>query len=217
MKSLYPGDSFDGNDIEIVNGKEIVLHSLKIKFLSGGKQSMAFPMVANASADATSLYYNHLSGGVQVTLENNSGADVNVAKLRIVAQSTTDVVNLGINDTIARWAVEGPWVPFNTVGQNGNEVDVKYSSVMYFDLMDGDTPTKTIANDDELVFCVPITISSMRKLNVTGYAADGTQLFQVHKTFKNDVAVQPNRMYAFPPIPTLLTDDSAGKITDLCT
>lgn len=209
VRSLYPGESFDGNEVD-VNADGIVMHSMHIKFVEGDRQTMAFPMVAVADANVDDFTYNYLCGGVRLTLDNQSGADMNVASLRIVAQSTTDVVNLGTNargdddgsDIVARWATEGPWVPFNTVGNNGDEVDVKYSSVMYFTLSEegGDNFKTIVAGDNPVQFCVPITISSMNKLNITGYDEEGRQLFQVHKNFANDVQVVRGKMYDLPVI-----------------
>lgn len=209
VRSLYPGESFDGNEVD-VNADGIVMHSMHIKFMDVDRQTMAFPMVAVADANEDDFTYNYLCGGVRLTLDNQSGADMNVKSLRIVAQSITDVVNLGTDesgfndgsDIVARWATEGPWVPFNTVGDNEDEVDVKYSSVMNFTLSDDDEGTdhKILYNDHQVQFCVPITISSMKKLNITGYDEEGRQLFQVHKDFANDVQVVRGKMYDLPVI-----------------
>lgn len=203
MHALYPGHSFGNNDVEISeNGKEIILHRLGIHFVgaTSDTQSTAFPMVANAVADTQSLYFNHLSCGVQLRLKNN-GTPVNIASLTIVAQSTTDVNNLGIGDTIARWAVEGPWVPMGPVGTNDDEIDVKFSSVMNFDFSDDNGHSyKTINNGQTLKFCVPITISSVRYLKVTGYDENGNVLFYKKKDFGDLVNVYRNQMYTFPII-----------------
>lgn len=203
MHALYPGQSFGDNEVEISsNGKEIILHRLGIHFVgaTSDTQSTAFPMVANAAADTQYLYFDHLSCGVQLRLKNN-GSAVNIASLTIVAQSTTDVENLGINDTIARWAVEGPWLPMGPVGTNGDDVDVKFSSVMNFDFSDDNGHSyKTINNGQTLKFCVPITISSVRYLKVTGYDENGNVLFYKKKDFVIPVDVERNRMYTFPII-----------------
>lgn len=206
MSSLYPGASFGSNVVSIENnGKEIVLQQLEIGFLEDDRQSMAFPMVAGATANSTELYFDHLSAGVQLTLSNTHEA-INIDRLTVIVQSNQDVVNLGLDDTIARWAVEGPWLPLGPVGHNDDEVDVKFSSVMNFVLTDrvNDTPYKTIEQNGELKFCVPITISSMKRLKVIGYDDHGDIAFYVTKNFytstDEEVAVEINRMYAFPTI-----------------
>ena len=209
IRSLYPGQSFDGNEVD-VNADGIVMHNLEIKF-EGNRQTMAFPMVAVADANEDDFTYNYLCGGVRLTLDNQSGANMNVKSLRIVAQSITDVVNLGTDENglddggaiVARWATEGPWVPSGLVGDNTEDVvDVKYSSVMNFTLSDVDEGTDHIILSDgtQVQFCVPITISLMKKLNITGYDEEGRQLFQVHKNFANDVQVVRGKMYDLPVI-----------------
>lgn len=195
MTALYPGSSFGGNDVT-VNSNEIILNRLVVKMNSDGKQEMAFPMVAKADAGENALYFYHLSGGIQVTLHSTS--PVNVASLKIVAQSTTAVNNLGHEDVTARWAVQGPSMPTGNIGDNGPEVDVKYISEMNFDLKSGNNNYVTV--DGDLVFCVPITIAAMKKLVFTGYDVNGAELFHVTKDFGSNVEVVRNKMYTVPII-----------------
>ncbi len=203
MTSFYPGTSFGHNQVEVI-GNEIVMHRLAVHFQANAMQTIAFPMVATAAAGADRLYYNHLSGGIQVNLQNGRSNDVTVASVTIMAQSTTNVVNLGYTDEAntytARWAVEGPQVPLGPVGDNDDEVDVKYASVMNFDLYDDIDPGINIAADCSLQFCIPITISSVKSLRVVGYDADGNELFNVKKSFGTEVTMERNQMKAFPTI-----------------
>lgn len=202
MTALYPGDNFGGNDVTVYSN-EIVLNRLVVKMNSDGKQEIAFPMVAKADAGEDDLFFYHLSGGIQVRLHANTAVDI--ASLKIVAQSTTAVDNLDNLDTLgvtARWAVQGPSMPTGNIGDNGPVVDVKYISEMNFDLKtsgdNGDINYVTVNGD--LVFCVPITIASMNKLVFTGYDVNGTQLFHVSKDFGSNVTVNRNMMYTVPPI-----------------
>ena len=198
MTALYPGSSFGGNDVT-VNSSEIVLNRLVVKMNSDGTQEMAFPMVAKADAGADDLFFYHLSGGIQVWLHANTAVDI--ASLKIVAQNTEAVDNLdnlGYDGVTARWAVQGPSMPTGNIGDNGPEVNVKYISEMNFDLKSGTNNYVTV--DDELVFCVPITIASMNKLVITGYDVNGAQLFHVSKDFDDEVVVVRNKMYTVPPI-----------------
>lgn len=196
MTALYPGSSFGGNDVT-VDDDEIILNRLVVNMTNDGKQEIAFPMVAKAAADETDLYFYHLSGGIQVTLHATS--PVNVASLKIVAQSTAAVNNLGHEGVTARWAVQGPSMPTGNVGQNDPEVNVKYISEMNFDLKSDDNDDYVIV-DGDLVFCVPITIASMNKLVFIGYDDSGAQLFHVTKKFDSDVTVERNKMYTVPII-----------------
>lgn len=197
MTALYPGDSFSDNDVT-VGDDEIVLNRLVVKMNSDGKQEMAFPMVAKADAGEDDLFFHHLSGGIQVTLHANTAVDI--ASLKIVAQSTEEVYNLGYDGVTARWAVQGPSMPTGNIGDNDPVVDVKYISEMNFDLKSGTNNYASIAANGDLVFCVPITIAAMKKLVFTGYDGNGAQLFHVSKDFGSDVEVVRNKMYTVPPI-----------------
>lgn len=195
MTALYPGGSFGGNDVT-VNSNEIVLNRLVVKMNSDDTQEMAFPMVAKAAAGEDDLFFRHLSGGIQVRLHANTAVDI--ASLKIVAQSTEAVDNIAYDGVTARWAVQGPSMPTGNIGDNEPEVDVKYISEMNFDLKSGDNDYVTV--DDDLVFCVPITIAKMKKLVFTGYDVNGAQLFHVSKDFGSNVTVDRNKMYTVPPI-----------------
>ena len=144
MTALYPGGSFSGNEVT-VNSNEIILNRLVVKMNSDDRQEIAFPMVAKANAGENALYFYHLSGGIQVKLHANS--PVNVASLKIVAKSTSEVNNIDTLGVTARWAVQGPSMPTGNVGQNGNEVDVRYISEMNFDLKSGDNNYVTVKTD----------------------------------------------------------------------
>lgn len=198
MTALYPGGSFGGNDVT-VNSNEIVLNRLVVKMNSDGTQEeIAFPMVAKADAGEDDLFFRHLSGGIQVRLHANTAVDI--ASLKIVAQSTTLVDNLDTLGVTARWAVQGPSMPTGNIGDNDPVVDVKYISEMNFDLKSGTNNYASIAANGDLVFCVPITIAAMKKLVFTGYDVNGAQLFHVSKDFGSDVEVVRNKMYTVPPI-----------------
>ena len=199
ITAYYPGDSCGGNDVT-VNPNEIILNRLVVKMTNDGKQEkIAFPMVAKADAGEDDLFFRHLSGGIQVRLHANTYVE-KIASLKIVAQSTEAVENLGYNGVTARWAVQGPSMPTGNVGQNGDTVDVRYISEMNFDLKSGTKNYASIAANDTLVFCVPITIKSMRKLVFTGYDDTGAQLFHVSKDFGSNVTVDRNKMYTVPTI-----------------
>ena len=204
MVAIYPGANFGNNNVE-VNDSEIILHSLEINFKNDGTQSTVFPLYASEPANSLYLYFNHLTCGIQLRLKNSTGDPINIASLTIVAQSTTDVENLGKDGFSARWAVEqpGPWVPMGPVGENNDEngVDIKYSSVMNFDFNDVENHQyKTITNGQTLEFCVPVTISSLKYLKVAGYDENGNLIFYKKKSFENAQTLVRNYMYPFPVI-----------------
>ena len=208
MCAIYPGWSFDGNDVEVSNSgdyREIVIRRLVVRIRDDNRQEMAFPMAAKSAPGASSLYFCHLTGGIRLTLHNSSGSPINVASLKIIAQSENPVTNLdttigGITFT-SRWAVQGPTVPSGPVGTNDDTVDVKYTSEMNFDLRNGFNDNyATIDNNGDLMFCIPITINSVKRLVVTGYSVEGTEIFHVGNSFGQEVTVERNRMYTVPTI-----------------
>ena len=208
MCALYPGDSFDGNDVEVSNSgdyREIVLRRLVVRLRDDNRQEMAFPMAAKSAPGAPRLYFCHLSGGIRLTLHNNSGSPIDIASLKIVAQSENQVTNLdttidGITFT-SRWAVQGPTVPSGPVGTNDDIVNAKYTSEMNFDLRNSSNDNyATIDDNGDLMFCIPITINSVKSLVVTGYSVEGSEIFHVGNSFGQEVSVERNRMYTVPTI-----------------
>ena len=200
MKAIYLGASYGGNDVT-VSSTEIILNNLVVKFRNDDKQEMAFPMVANAESGANKLYFNHLTGGMKITISKTEGS-ANVASLKMVAQSTTDEQNMSYGGVTARWAVQGPSVPTGNVGSNPDDVDVKYISEMNFSFMSGSNNYVTVSTTP-VSFCVPVTITPIKRLVLTGYASDGTEVFHVSKEFTSPVSpvtVDRNRMYTVPDI-----------------
>ena len=212
MYAFYPGGSFGGNDVTVTNNAdgtgEIVLNRLLVNIRTDGMQEMAFPMVAHADADNTKLPFRHLSGGFRIRLLNTTANEVKVASLKIVAQSTSDVKHLGYDfdgddvfDVTARWAVQGPSVPNGGIGGSDDDVDVRYTSEMYFDIKQGTENFVTIADgDNSPYFCIPVTISKVKNLTVIGYNVDGTECFRATKKFDQEYDVERNKMYNLPEI-----------------
>lgn len=202
--AFYPGESMpDKFDIDIVGDTMLIINSLSVRFNGDGSHEMAFPMVAKSAAGKSYLHFYHLSGGFRLTLRNNRASAVNVASVKVVAQSDTAVQSLGYTkDNVtytAKWAVQGPTVPSGRIG-SGEPVDAKYCSEMYFDLVSSTNDDVTIAPGNDLKFCIPVTISSVAKLIVIGYASDGTELFQAHTSFETPVPVERNHMYDLVPV-----------------
>ena len=71
---------------------------------------------------------------------------------------------------------------------------------MHFTFSTDGYPGKAIADNGSISFCVPVTVSSVKTLEVTGYSTDGKQLFSRKKTLGNALPVQANNMYTIPDI-----------------
>lgn len=75
-----------------------------------------------------------------------------------------------------------------------------YASQMYFTLSTEGNPGKAIPHDGSISFCVPVTVSSVKTIQVTGYSPDGVQLFSRTKTLNTAFTIERNKMYTIPAI-----------------
>lgn len=205
MYAVYPATTVgDGNDIEVSNlngsGSTVTLKSLAVNFLSTGGHTMYFPMEAQAEARSTQLKFDHLTGGLKITLANTSSADVTLDAVKIVARSTSDVAPLSHNGVTASWEIEGPVLPGGTVGGISGNQDIKYTSEMYFVLQTDGAAGATIDAHGSRSFCVPVTVSSMKYFTVTGYNPDGSQRFTISKELDIPLTIERNGMYNIPTI-----------------
>lgn len=228
MLAIYPAGSFGGDDI-VVNNNEVILKRLTINFcnydiedMEGddnyyyyyGAEKVVFPMMATADAGSDRLLFNHLTGGLKVTLENDSYYDIDIASIKIVAQSDNALQNLGVNGVTARWAVQGPALPHGEVGEeecdylaaNVSEMNFDFTTTRYDwdDNVWEDVLTTvsgmTAQGSGESSFCVPITISSLRYITIIGYSANGSPIFHVTKDLGTETTISVNTMYTLPNI-----------------
>lgn len=212
--AVYPGTSFNNNDLEVTNSigtGEVVLNRLAISFDGTGKHHVIFPMVATPdtyNSSNRSLLFKHLTAAFKMTLVNGTSDPINLASVKIIAQSEEPTMSSNVSNIpgyTARWTVQGPAVPTGDVGSNTTDMTVSYSSEMNFDLKSGTDNYVTINNGTPLSFCVPVTISSVRYLTIVGYKTDGTEMFQIHKDLcpaagQDEIDIERNKMYIIPNI-----------------
>jgi len=180
-----------------------------------GAESVVFPMAASATANSSQLHFNHLTGGLKITLEKNTYDRIDIASIKIVAQSGATVQNLSANGVTARWEVQGPALPHGEIGDMEDDYVAAHACEMNFDFATTQyvydnslqdyvlTTTSGITMNywgDTRTFCVPITLSSLQYLTVTGYSASGEQLFHVTKDLGSDQTITRNHMYTVPTI-----------------
>ena len=171
LTAVYPASiDADGNSVTY-SASTVTINNLNVDFVAGGHR-IIFPMAAEAAAGSESLKFDHLTGGLIAPRH-------------------------GITAT---WAVQGPAVPGGMVGETNGDVSVVNASEMHFTFSTDGTPGKAIADGGSISFCVPITVSSVKTLEVTGYGTDGKQLFSRTKTLDATLAVQANTMYTIPEI-----------------
>ena len=202
-RALYPGASFDGNQIAI-DGNTMELTRLVIDYTNANatEQKMAFPMIAvSDDMDANTLVFRHLTGGLKLTLANSGTAAVDLATLKIVAwgdNSTT--ANLGYGGVTARWVQDGPTVPGGHPGDMTGDMNVSYASEMNFDFRTAGVAGASVPAAGNLTFCVPITLNTVRYLTVTGYTSTGDEVFCKTADLGTGVSIARNVMYTVPSI-----------------
>lgn len=204
LKAVYPA-SVDarGNSVFLNAGRDtMTIYNLNIDFVAGGHRIL-FPMAAEAAAGSESLKFDHLTGGLKLTLTDTAtNSNYTLGSLRIVTYgdgATSDPI-APRHGVTAYWAVQGPALPSGEIGEAEGDVSVLYASQMYFTFSTDGNPGKAITDGGSISFCVPVTVSSVKRLEVIGYSPDGTQLFSRTKTLDTALEVQANYMYAIPEI-----------------
>ena len=208
MYAVYPATmASGGNDITVVNNgasgaDTITIKSLVVDFRDGGHR-IVFPMAAQAAAESGSLFFDHLTAGLRLTLENSANSGYAIDHLKVVVQGTAaagDVEIGGVSYTVA-WAVQGPTTPSGGIGGIEDDRPVDYSSEMNFHMQTNGVAGVTVparANEvnGSISFCVPVTVCEMQRISITGYDASGVQLFTKSKSIDSDRPnLEVNHMY----------------------
>ena len=204
MYAVYPATmASGGNDITVENhdasGATITIKRLAVDFRDGGHR-IVFPMAEKADANATSLYFDHLTAGLRLTLANGSGTGIAVDHLKVVVQGTAAAPAVtidGVNYTVA-WAVQGPTTPSGDVGGIVGDREVTYSSEMNFQMQTAGTAGVTVPASGNIQFCIPATMRNVKRLSITGYDAAGQQLFAKSKDLNPPLDLAVNHMYNIP-------------------
>ena len=204
MYAVYPATmASGGNDITVENhdasGATITIKRLAVDFRDGGHR-IVFPMAEKADANATSLYFDHLTAGLRLTLANGSGTGIAVDHLKVVVQGTAAAPAVtidGVNYTVA-WAVQGPTTPSGDVGGIVGDREVTYSSEMNFQMQTAGTAGVTVPASGNIQFCIPATMRNVKRLSITGYDAAGQQLFAKSKDLDTPLDLAVNHMYNIP-------------------
>ncbi len=214
LYAVYPATTqvSGGNDIVVNNRRgtgetEITINRLVVKYTTAdhSKHQTIFPMARMAAEGSATLLFQHLTAGFKFTLKTNTST-VNVASVKVVVQSTraADTVKLDGVTYRTRWATQGPTMPAGEVGGISGDRQVAYSSEMYLDMEEPEHDYVTV-DTNGIVFCVPVTIGDVKRLTVTGYAANGSQLFVQTKDMTADgeghySTLSRNTIYSIPVI-----------------
>ena len=214
LYAVYPATTQveGGNDIVVNNRRgsgetEITINRLVVKYTTADhtKHQTIFPMARKANEGTSTLLFQHLTAGFKFTLKTNSST-ANVASVKVVVQGTraADTVKLDGVTYRTRWASQGPTMPAGEVGNISDNRQVDYCSEMYLDMEEPGHDYATV-DTNGIVFCVPVTLGDVKRLTVTGYAANGSQLFVQTKDMTADSeghysTLSRNTMYSIPVI-----------------
>lgn len=203
--AIYPGNTFDGNSWTVTNNKNtsassITLSSLNIKFRDGGKHDIVFPMATKIDNESTSMTFKHLTAGFKMTLHAQTAAELTQLKVYVYG-TPGDVAGSATVDGMTcnvKWANEGPMVPIQEVGQVPDD-EPAYGSEMVFNLYSEEVAGVSIAADDDLTFCIPVTLATVKKIAVVGYNG-ATKVFTKISSMPSSVAIEKNIMYSVKTI-----------------
>ena len=201
MYAVYPATTTTGGNNIVVNnangsGATITLNSLAVNFHDGG-HDIIFPMAATATGGSNQLMFRHLTGGLMLTLQAQT--PVTVATVKVTTYGTAAIAPVtidGVSYTV-RWAVESPTLPSGVVGGIDGDRDVKYASEMLLNMQSGGVQGVSVTASG-ITFCVPVTISDVRRITIIGYAPDGTELFSKTKPITPVGTIHRNTLYTVP-------------------
>lgn len=212
--AIYPGTTTaNGNDVTVVNngatGGSITINELAVNFhdyYSGA--DVIFPMAAKSRDNDQELWFHHLTAGMILNIKARTTAISHVDRLEVTLfyeDETFDdsftVPGLSGCSYTVKWADQGLPLPGGAIG-GGSSRDVKYSSVMKFNLKDevGGTDFVEIDNGDGITFCMPVTVTGVNRITVNGYSDANALLFTKTTLFNSALFLNLNTMYRLPQL-----------------
>lgn len=207
LYAIYPATVKDtlGNDIVVTNGAgggvcAIDIRSLAVNIHSDGKHDVVFPMAADTTENSTALRFDHLTGGLKLTLSNSTAHTV--TRLVVTAKKADGSPAI-YRDIAPSWA--GSLLPALPIehGQDGDQSAqfISDMTLMMNSQAGGGTITHsvTISAGSSISFCIPMLAQELKVLTITGYNGN-TQVFQKSRTLDAAISVNANQMYNIPTI-----------------
>ena len=200
--AVYPATTTaNGNNVEVTNngssGATITLNRLAVNFHDGG-HDIIFPMAAVADESAETMLFNHLTAGFKLTLSASSATTVSSVKVIVFGDAAVGAITLNDVTYTVNWADDGLTTPVGEVGGITGDYDARYASVMYFD-MNTSGAAGVEVNSTGKTFCIPVTVTNVKRISVVGYGNTGQTLFEKTQTL-NNISVLRNTMYTIPTI-----------------
>lgn len=206
LYAIYPATiNTNGNTITVTNNKAsastVVINSLSVNFRDRG-HDIVFPMATGLTDKSSGkLLFKHLTGGMRLTLTNTTASECTIGSVKVVVYGDGAVPTpITAHNVTTSWAVQGPVLPGDDIGANNENQPIGYASEMHFTLKNNGADGKTITSGSSISFVVPVTITPIKRLMVTGYGTDGAQLFVKDKELPSAQNIQANHMYNIPEI-----------------
>lgn len=210
LYAIYPASvTSGGNYVTVTNNSSsastIVIRKLAVNFRDNNSvagHDIILPMAASATRGEGRLMFNHLTGAMRFTLSDTSTAnDYVVGSVKVVVYGDGAIPNaLSANNVTTSWEVQGPVMPSGEIGHIDGNQAVGYACEMNFALMTGGSVGKAIPTGGSISFVLPVTVTPVKRLVVTGYSTDGAQLFVRSKDLDNALPVAVNYLYNIPAI-----------------
>ena len=212
--AIYPGTyTSAGNDVSVENygaTGSITINELALNFHNGGAD-VIFPMVAKSHDTDNELWFHHLTAGIILQLKARSATAAagltHVSRLEVIlfrqdgSYDPTNTVDIsGVGSYEVSWAEQGMLpLPGGGIG-SGYSQDVKYASVMNFNLKEGGNDFVAIDETEGISFCAPVTMSEINRITVNGYDDSGEQVFTKTSMLGSPLNLEWNNMYKFPEL-----------------
>lgn len=205
--AIYPNTmSSGGNDIVVTYGaggtSTMTLKQMAIDFTDATHHKVVLPMAAKTEDNNGRLLFDHLTGGLRFTIENNTGTACTLATVRIVttgANANAVAPQHHEKGVTVTWERQGLIVPSGPVGSIEDDRTLVYASEMRFAMKTNGTEGVIIPVGGTKTFSVPVTVRSMTGFSVTGYAPGGAELFTKKKSNMN-LPIDFNEIYDTPTI-----------------
>lgn len=202
--AIYPNTvNTYGNQVEVSYSPGASTLTLKMLAVDYTDNTLAthkvfFPMAAYQSKLSSQLMFDHLTAGMQFTIENTTDEACALAAVRIYLYGDEVPTPTEKNGVIVSWENQGPIVPGGTIGSTTGDVDAEYASEMRFAMMTDGEPNVIIQGHSSITFSVPVTVRSLTSFAVTGYKPDWSELFSFQKAISRSLEL--NKMYNMPTI-----------------
>lgn len=207
LYAIYPATTTTGgNDITVTNNgaseSTVLIRRLTANYRDGG-HDIIFPMATGRVANGSEqLLFKHLTGGMKLTLTDTSSAnDYTIGAVKIIVYGDEATPGaMTVHNVTTRWEQQGPVLPSGEIGAIEDDQSVIFASEMHFALQTNGVAGKALGHNGSISLCVPVTLTPVKRLVVTGYDTYGAQLFVRSKELSPALDIEANTMYTIPTI-----------------